>query len=115
METNVSDVDAVAPTIFTLDESNRTSIEDAIKETNADGRTALAPAMRVAFLLNAKRVVLLSDGLGNVNGNSDDVLRDAREAIRAGIRIDTIGLGLDQDRQLLGELAGESGGLYQAF
>ena len=36
-----------------------------------------------------------------------------REAIRGGVRIDTIGLGLDQDRPLLNALASESGGLYQ--
>jgi Mg-chelatase subunit ChlD len=110
-----SNVDAIAPTILVLDEQNRPTIESYVRETDADGRTALAPAMRVAFLLNAKRVVLLSDGLGNVNGSSEDVMRDAREAIRGGIRIDTIGIGTDQDRWLLGQLANESGGLYQAF
>jgi hypothetical protein len=110
-----SDVDAIAPTILVLDEQNRPTIESYVRETDADGRTALAPAMRVAFLLNAKRVVLLSDGLGNVNGGSEDVMRDAREAIRAGIRIDTVGIGTDQDRWLLSSLATESGGLYQSF
>jgi Mg-chelatase subunit ChlD len=110
-----SNVDAISPTILVLDEQNRPTVEAYVRETDADGRTALAPAMRVAFLLNAKRVVLLSDGLGNVNGNSEDVMRDAREAIRGGIRIDTIGIGTDQDRWLLGQLANESGGLYQAF
>jgi len=110
-----SNVDAIAPGILVLDEQNRSTVEAYVRETDADGRTALAPAMRVAFLLNAKRVVLLSDGLGNVNGNSDDVMRDAREAIRAGIRIDTIGIGTDQDRWLLSSLASESGGLYQRF
>jgi hypothetical protein len=110
-----SSVDAIAPGILVLDEQNRSTIEAYVREMDADGRTALAPAMRVAFLLNAKRVVLLSDGLGNVNGNSEDVMRDAREAVRAGIRIDTIGIGTDQDRWLLSSLASESGGLYQRF
>ena len=63
--------------------------------------------------MNAKRVVLLSDGLGNVGGGSDSVLRDAREAMRGGVRIDAIGLGAGQDGALLSSLAGESGGLYQ--
>jgi hypothetical protein len=60
-------------------------------------------------------VVLLSDGLGNVGGNASAVLRDAREAMRGGVRIDTIGLGRGQDSELLSALAGESGGLYQAL
>jgi hypothetical protein len=81
----------------------------------AAGSTALAPAMRTAFVMNARRVVLLSDGLGNVGGNADAVLRDAREAMHGGVRIDTIGLGRGQDDRLLSKLAGESGGLYQAL
>lgn len=96
-----------------LDEPGRAGLVDFVRETTADGKTALAPAMRTAFLMNAKRIVLLSDGLGNVGGRAHEVLRDAREAIRGGVRIDTIGLGLDQDRQLLHALATESGGLYQ--
>ena len=50
---------------------------------------------------------------GTVGGNDQTLLRDAREAIRGGVRIDPIGLGRDQDRRLLRTLAGESGGLYQ--
>jgi hypothetical protein len=71
--------------------------------------------MRTAFLMNARRIVLLSDGLGNVGGGADSVLRDAREAMHGGVRIDTIGLGAGQDGSLLATLAGESGGLYQAL
>ena len=69
--------------------------------------------MQVAFLMNAHRIVLLSDGLGNVGGGADEILRDAREAMRGDLRIDTIGLGADQDEVLLRALASESGGLYQ--
>ena len=71
--------------------------------------------MRTAFLMNARQIVLLSDGLGNIGGDSRALLRDAREAMRSGVRIDTIGLGKDQDAALLETLAVESGGLYQAF
>jgi len=56
-----------------------------------------------------------SDGLGNVGGDSRALLRDAREAMRGGVRIDTIGLGKGQDAALLQALASESGGIYQAF
>jgi hypothetical protein len=43
------------------------------------------------------------------------VLQDAREAMRGGVRIDTIGLGFAQNDRLLATLAGESGGLYQSL
>jgi Mg-chelatase subunit ChlD len=110
-----NELEAFAPAMVALDETGRTNLIGFVKDTVPTGSTALAPAMRTAFLMNTRRIVLLSDGLGNVGGNADAVLRDAREAIRGGVRIDTIGLGRGQDRQLLGTLAGESGGLYQAL
>jgi hypothetical protein len=106
---------AYEATLFSLDDPSRSSLVGFIQGTGPEGSTALAPAMRAAFLMNARRVVLLSDGLGNVGGNAFAVLRDAREAMRGGVRIDTIGLGRGQDAELLGTLAGESGGLYQAL
>lgn len=110
-----SEVEAFAPSMIVLDETGRTNLVSYVQETAPAGSTALAPAMRIAFLMNARRVVLLSDGLGNVGGNAASVLRDAREAMRGGVRIDTIGLGAGQAAELLGTLASESGGLYQAL
>ncbi len=109
------DVSAYAATMFSLEDTGRDRLVGFVRTMSASGSTALAPAMRTAFLMNAKRIVLLSDGLGNVGGNSDALLRDAREAMRGGVRIDTIGLGHDQDAALLQTLARDSGGLYQAF
>jgi len=108
-----NDLEAFAPTVVPLEDSARGGLIEFVKETAPTGSTALAPAMRTAFLMNARRIVLLSDGLGNVGGNADAVLRDAREAMRGGVRIDTIGLGSGQDAALLSALATESGGLYQ--
>lgn len=110
-----SDLTALAADVVPLDEDGRAGMIHFIGGVRARGSTALAPAMRAAFLMNSQRVVLLSDGLGNVGGGSDSVLRDAREAMRGGVRIDAIGLGSGQDGSLLSTLAGESGGLYQAF
>ncbi|HEY5936482.1 MAG TPA: hypothetical protein VIU61_17645 [Kofleriaceae bacterium] len=110
-----SDLEGFAPNLVPLAESARAGLIEFVKETVPAGATALAPAMRTAFLMNARRIVLLSDGLGNVGGNAQAVLRDAREAIRGGVRIDTIGLGSTQNARLLQTLAGESGGLYQGL
>ncbi len=106
-------LDAYAPGMIALDEAGRPRLVEFVRETEPTGSTALAPAMRTAFLMNARRIILLSDGLGNVGGDADAVLRDARQAMRGGVRIDTIGLGRDQDGWLLNTLAVESGGLYQ--
>ena len=108
-----SDLEAFSASIVPLEEPSRAGMITFVRGTVPVGSTALVPAMRTAFLMNARRIVLLSDGLGNVGGNADALVRDAREAIRGGVRIDTIGLGVTQDTQLLGTLARESGGLYQ--
>lgn len=110
-----SDVEGFAPDVVPLDEATRASLIGYVSAEKAGGSTALSPAMRTALMMQTRRVVLLSDGLGNVGGGADAVLRDAREAIRGGTRIDTVGLGNGQDATLLGTLAGESGGLYQAL
>jgi hypothetical protein len=109
------ELDALAVDVVQLDEPGRAGMIQFVRDTDYGGSTALAPAMRLAFLMNARRVVLLSDGLGNEGGGPEAVLRDAREAIRGGIRIDCIGLGNDQDSDVLGALARESGGIYQAL
>ncbi|MBK9032292.1 MAG: VWA domain-containing protein [Myxococcales bacterium] len=108
-----SDLQAVATELVTLQANDRDPLVAFIMDRVATGSTALTPAMRMAFLMNARRIVLLSDGLGNVGGSSGALLRDAREAVRGGVRIDAIGLGDDQDARLLHTLATESGGLYQ--
>jgi Mg-chelatase subunit ChlD len=106
-------IEGFAANAVALDAGSRETMITFVRRTEPFGKTALTPAMRTAFLLNAKRVVLLSDGLGNVGPDEDALIRDAREAIRGGVRIDTIGLGRGQDAELLGTLARESGGLYQ--
>lgn len=108
-------LEAYAAGLISLEEAKRMDLIGYVRDIGLTGRTALAPAMRTAFLMNARRIVLLSDGLGNVGGGADAVLRDAREGMRGGVRIDTIGLGNDQDARLLDALASESGGLYQAL
>jgi Mg-chelatase subunit ChlD len=107
------ELEAFAATLFPLEDQSRAELIDFVTRIEPTGATALGPAMRTAFLMNARRVVLLSDGLGNVGGGASAVLRDAREAMRGGVRIDTIGLGYGQDYDLLRSLANESGGLYQ--
>lgn len=110
-----NDVDAYAPSMIVVDDTTRSDLISFVRDMRAVGSTALQPAMRVAFLLNAHRIVLLSDGLGNIGGGREDIMRDVREAVRGGLRIDAIGIGAGQDRRLLSELAAETGGLYQAL
>lgn len=108
-------LEALSPSLVALPAEARDPVIAFVNDKQAAGSTALTPAMRMAFLMNPKRIVLLSDGLGNVGPGSAALLRDAREAIRGGVRIDTIGLGYSQDADLLTTLARDSGGLYQGL
>jgi len=108
-------VDAYAPDLVVVDEATRADLIDFVRDMHPLSATALQPAMRMAFLTNAPRIVLLSDGLGNIGGDGDDIMREVSEARRGGVRIDTIGIGPAQDARLLTALAAETGGLYQRF
>jgi hypothetical protein len=108
-------VDAYAPDLVVVDEASRADLIGFVRDLRPLSATALQPAMRMAFLTNAPRIVLLSDGLGNIGGGSDDIMREVSEARRGGVRIDTIGIGPAQDAKLLTALAAETGGLYQRF
>jgi hypothetical protein len=108
-------VDAYAPAEVVLDETIRADMIAFVRDMRPETATALQPAMRAAFLMNAPRIVLLSDGLGNIGGGPEDIMRDVSEAMRGGVRIDTIGIGPSQDTKLLALLASQTGGLYQQF
>ncbi|MEZ4368564.1 MAG: hypothetical protein R2939_20135 [Kofleriaceae bacterium] len=104
-----------AAELTALDELRRDEVIAYVRAAAASGATALVPAMRTAYLMRARRIILLSDGQGNVGGGADVALREVREAVRGDVRVDTIGLGPDQDARLLQALAAETGGLYQAL
>jgi Ca-activated chloride channel family protein len=56
------------------------------------------------------RVVLLGDGIPN---NAASIETSARDASERGIAITTVGLGLDYDETLMGEIAQLSGGRFR--
>jgi hypothetical protein len=105
------EINALSPEMWVLTPDSRARAEAFIRGIEPGGSTAAVPAMNLAYRMGARRIVLLSDGLANNGGNGDDLLRDARVAMDMGLRIDTVGLGLDQDDALLQTLAIESGGM----
>ena len=102
---------ALSPTMIVLEAGSRASTYAFIRGIQPSGSTAAVPAMRLAYDVGAARVVLLSDGLANHGGSGGDLLAEARPRIGQGLRIDTVGIGLDQDAGLLQTLASESGGM----
>ncbi|MBI1385229.1 MAG: VWA domain-containing protein [Rhizobiales bacterium] len=90
-----------------------------IKRLTAAGRTALYAGTREGvaqvkkFLADNRvnRVILLSDGLANVGPSTPDELGAlGREAVKDGISVTTIGLGLGYNEDLMAKLAYNSDG-----
>jgi hypothetical protein len=105
------DISAFAPRMLALDPGTRAAAIAFVRGIEPDGSTAAVPALRLAYQAGAARVVLLSDGLANTGGSGDTLLAEARGVMRTGVRFDTVGLGIDQDSQLMTALAAESGGM----
>lgn len=59
------------------------------------------------------RVILLTDGIANTGVTEpDQILTDSRDFNREGIDLTTIGVGIDLNKDLLGELATSGRGLF---
>jgi hypothetical protein len=104
-------ISAFAPHMLVLEPQTRAAAIAFVRGIEAGGSTAAVPALRLAYKAGAARVVLLSDGLANTGGDGGELLAEARDAMRAGVHFDTVGLGIDQDSQLMTSLAAESGGM----
>lgn len=95
----------------------RTDRHTIIDGTTAAGSTGIGDALRMGLTnilaagsAAAQVIILFTDGLQNTGTETaQDVLPDA---IAAGVRIYTIGLGADQDVALLTSIADATGGMY---
>ena len=75
---------------ITLGASSRAQTTKFIRGIHVENSTALVPALWYADHLGAKRVVLLSDGEGNVEGGPPETLAQGRQMIRKGTRFDVV-------------------------
>jgi hypothetical protein len=95
----------------------RTDRHTIIDGITATGSTAIGDALRIGLTnilaagsAAAQVIILFTDGLQNAGTETaQDVLPDA---VAAGVRIYTIGLGADQDVTLLTLIADITGGMY---
>lgn len=109
----MSEVPAAGPTQVTWRNDRHTIIDG----TTAAGNTGIGDALRMGLTnllaagsAAAQVIILFTDGLQNTGAETaQDVLPDA---VAAGVRIYTIGLGSDQDVALLTSIADTTGGMY---
>ena len=102
------------------DESS--SIIQAINALQPGGSTYVEEGLKLAYEMAANnidsdritRVILLSDGVGNVgNTGSDSILREIREYVDQGVTLTTVGFGMGNYNDVLMEqLANDGDGTY---
>ncbi|MDI1442798.1 VWA domain-containing protein [Polyangium sp. 6x1] len=101
-----------------LDDEVREEARQRIAAMEARGTTEMAGGLQTALdevVTNynpqgVNRVVLLGDGIPNQAGNLEYTVKRATDR---GVAITTLGLGLDYDETLMGNIAQHSGGRYR--
>ena len=104
------------------DGGEKSSIIGAINALSPGGSTFVEDGLRLAYGMAAERVqpgritrvVLLSDGVGNVGRTgADSILRQIRSHVDAGVTLTTVGFGMGNFNDILMErLANDGDGTY---
>jgi hypothetical protein len=105
-------IKAYAPGMIYLDDQTRGHMIAFVRGIDTGGSTAAVPAVRTALSMGSSRLILLSDGIANTGGDGNDLTAVARDAGARGVRIDTIGAGIDQDDNVLASMASTTGGVH---
>ena len=101
---------------------NKGEILQAIESLSPGGSTYVEDGLKVAYRLAAEevepgritRVMVLSDGVGNVgNTGSDSILGQVRDYVEQGVTLTTVGFGMGNYNDILMEqLANDGDGAY---
>ena len=101
---------------------NRGEILQAIDSLQSSGSTYVEDGLKVAYKLAADevepdritRVMVLSDGVGNVgNSGAESILNQIREHVDKGVTLTTVGFGMGNYNDILMEqLANDGDGAY---
>ncbi len=104
------------------DGGEKRSIMEAIDALRPGGSTFVEDGLKLAYRMAAERlqpgritrVVLLSDGVGNVGRTgSESILRQIRSQVDAGVTLTTVGFGMGNFNDILMErLANDGDGTY---
>jgi Ca-activated chloride channel family protein len=115
------DAAQVVVSSLVMDDGGRTKMEKAIAALETGGSTNLEAGLelgrheveRVYVSGEASRVMLLSDGMANVGIIDPKRIADtAREAANHGVRVTSVGIGLDFNEDLMESIAEAGRGNY---
>ncbi len=113
-----STVQVIVPPTRVTEDTDFAPLRAAVSAIRAQGTTAMADGLRTAIqevrsLYDASRVnrvVLVSDGVPN---DASQLRTLAQQAQASGISISAMGLGVDYDEILMGDLAQTAGGRFK--
>lgn len=107
--------------LMPMTDANRHAIRNAVERVNANGGTNLGAGLRRGIEIaaqgagrdNARRVILISDGLAN-QGITDPAILGTMAAAgqKQGLAVSTVGVGQEFNEQLMTALADNGGGSY---
>ena len=108
--------------LYPTDAGESGAILDAINRLQPGGSTYVEEGLRLAYDLAERsvqpgritRVILLSDGVGNVGATgSEAILRQIRDEVEQGVTLTTVGFGMgNYNDVLMEELANDGDGAY---
>ena len=108
--------------LYPTDAGENGAILDAINRLQPGGSTYVEEGLRLAYDLAERsvrpgritRVILLSDGVGNVGETgSEAILRQIRDEVEQGVTLTTVGFGMgNYNDVLMEELANDGDGAY---
>lgn len=111
-------VNVVVPATHMTSDTDLASIRKSIEGIRAQGTTAMTEGLAMAIqevrqlydATRVNRVVLVSDGVPN---DATQLRNMAQQAKQSGISISAMGLGVDYDEILMGDLAQTAGGRFK--
>jgi hypothetical protein len=110
-----NDVQRLAPTMVTANAASTNAVGAFISRLQEGGSTSLLRAINAGLNTEAKDLLVLTDGLPS-DSSPEEILAQVRERNKdKGRRISTVGVGDDQAKDFLTQLATENGGKYTSY
>jgi hypothetical protein len=110
-----NDVQRLAPTMITANAASTNVVGAFVSRLKEGGSTSLKSAILAGFDTDAKDLLVLTDGLPT-DSTPDEILSSVRSRNQdKGRRVSTVGVGDDQAKDFLTQLATENGGRYTAY
>jgi uncharacterized protein with von Willebrand factor type A (vWA) domain len=110
-----NDVQRLAPTLITANAASTNIVSAFVSRLREGGSTSLKSAIMAGLDSEAKDLLVLTDGLPT-DSTPEEILTSVKQRNEnKGHRVSTVGVGDDQAKDFLTQLATDNGGKYTAY